>query len=231
MLADIKRALHGAGKADPRDAPAPASLTQLEQSVSEIQENCSLHRVELLTQFESEVTRIGGRFRRALSVESALQYIDEVASARQARRIIAWKAQVIDDTGARKKLEEKGVEFLTETPGREFIATAAAADVGVSGVDYALADTGTLVLLARRGQARSISLLPPVHIAVMKPEQVVSGLSDLFPLVRAAARDENRDLSSAITFITGPSRTADIELTLVVGVHGPQQLHVVLLDC
>jgi L-lactate dehydrogenase complex protein LldG len=85
------------------------------------------------------------------------------------------------------------------------------------------------VLLARKGQARSISLLPPVHIAVVKPEQLLSGLSDLFPLLRGEA--EGRDLSSAITFITGPSRTADIELTLVVGVHGPQQLHVVLLDC
>ncbi len=65
----------------------------------------------------------------------------------------------------------------------------------------------------------------------MKPEQLLPGLSDLFPLLRVEAEAEGGDLSSAITFITGPSRTADIELTLVVGVHGPQQLHVVLLDC
>jgi L-lactate dehydrogenase complex protein LldG len=97
----------------------------------------------------------------------------------------------------------------------------------VSGVDHAIADTGTLVLLARTGQARSVSLLPPVHVAVVRPGQILSSLDDLFPVLR---HDGNGELASAVTFITGPSRTADIELTLVVGVHGPQELHVVLLD-
>jgi L-lactate dehydrogenase complex protein LldG len=185
----------------------------------------------LLAQFEIELRRVGGRFHKAANAESAFGYIEQAVSARQARTIVACETQIIDDTGLPEKLAEAGIECLTETAGREFIASAAEAEVGVSGVDYALADTGTLVLLARKGRARSISLLPPVHIALMKREQVVSGLSDLFPLLRSEAQAEGRDLSSAITLITGPSRTADIELTLVVGVHGPQELHVVLLDC
>ena len=232
MLGDIRRALHGEGKAGPlRGKPVPSASRELDQLASEIKKNCEQRRVELIEQFESELTRVGGRFHRATTAESAFQYIEEVASVRQAKRIIAWETQVIEDIELSGKLEEKGIEVLTETADREFIPAAASSDVGVSGVDFALADTGTLVLLARKGQARSISLLPPVHIAVMKPEQLLSGLSDLFPLLRSDAAAEGRDLSSAITFITGPSRTADIELTLVVGVHGPQQLHVVLLDC
>jgi L-lactate dehydrogenase complex protein LldG len=212
------------------EAVASAS-SQLEDLVSEIRKNCEQRRGELVKQFEAELTRVGGRFHRAANVESAFQYIEQVASVREARTIAAWEGQIIDGIDVPRRLEEKGIELLTETAGPEFIRRMAVAEVGVSGVDYALADTGTLVLLARKGQARSISLLPPVHIAVMKPEQVLSGLSDLFPLLRGEAEAEGRDLSSAITFITGPSRTADIELTLVVGVHGPQQLHVVLLDC
>jgi L-lactate dehydrogenase complex protein LldG len=232
ILEDIGRALHREGKAGPlRGEPLPSASSDLDALVSEIKKYCEQHRGELTKQFESELTRVGGRFHRATTAESAFQYIEQVASIRQAKRIIAWETKVIDDIDLSGKLEEKGIEVLTETSDREFIPVAAASDVGVSGVDFALADTGTLVLLARKGQARSISLLPPVHIAVVKPEQLLSGLSDLFPLLRGEAQAQGRDLSSAITFITGPSRTADIELTLVVGVHGPQQLHVVLLDC
>jgi L-lactate dehydrogenase complex protein LldG len=72
-------------------------------------------------------------------------------------------------------------------------------------------------------------LLPPLHVALVKPEQIIAGLDDLFPLMRYADEAANRELTSAVTFITGPSRTADIELTLVVGVHGPQELHVIVL--
>jgi len=230
ILADIKRALHREGKLDPVRGVASTS-TQLGDLVSEIRRTCELRRAELVRQFEAELTRIGGRFHRAAKVESAFEYIEQVASVREARTVVAWDGQIIDGIDLSGRLGEKGIELLTEATSSEFIRRTATADLGVSGVDYALADTGTLVLLARKGQARSISLLPPVHIAVMKPEQVLSGLSDLFPLLRGKAEAEGRDLSSAITFITGPSRTADIELTLVVGVHGPQQLHVVLLDC
>ena len=119
---------------------------------------------------------------------------------------------------------------MTEVTDPEFVTNAAAAGIGVSGIDYALADTGTLVLLTGRGRARSISLLPAVHIALIRPEQIISGLDDLFSLLREERGLASGALSSAITFITGPSRTADIELTLVVGVHGPQELHAVLLS-
>lgn len=231
ILGDINRALHREEKSRlAGEVRSPSAWGQLDQLVSEIKRNCERRRAELVQQFESELTRIGGRYYAAANAESAWQYIEQIASDRRARRIVAWKTQVIGDIGLRQKMEAKGVEFLTETPDREFIALAAGADIGVSGVDYALADTGTLVLLARKGQARSISLLPPVHIAVMRREQILSALSDLFPLVRGEAEAEGRDLSSAITFVTGPSRTADIELTLVVGVHGPQELHALLLD-
>ena len=232
ILENIGRALHGEGKAGPpRAEPVASAPRDLDQLVSEIKKDCEQRRGELIEQFESELTRVGGRFHRATTAESAFHYIEHVASVRQAKTIIAWETKVIDDIDLSGKLEEKGIGVLTETADQEFIPAAAASDIGVSGVDFALADTGTLVLLACKGQARSISLLPPVHIAVVKPEQLLSGLSDLFPLLRGEAEAEGRDLSSAITFITGPSRTADIELTLVVGVHGPQQLHVVLLDC
>jgi L-lactate dehydrogenase complex protein LldG len=96
------------------------------------------------------------------------------------------------------------------------------ADLGITGAGYGLADTGTLVLLASEVEGRLASLLPPVHLAVITADQIVADLTELFFRL-------TQPPSSCLTFITGPSRTADIELTLTVGVHGPKELHVVVL--
>jgi L-lactate dehydrogenase complex protein LldG len=113
---------------------------------------------------------------------------------------------------------------------QELRAQLAQADLGLSGVDYVIAETGTLVLSARPEQMRGVSLLPPVHFAVARTEQIVATLADFLLLLQAEATDLQQHLSSCISFITGPSRTGDIELTLTVGVHGPGELHLVLID-
>jgi len=232
MLDDIRRALKREGKSS-SSSTGPAVVhasKQCDDRVTDIKRQCEERRDELIKQFGSELTKIGGRFHRATSTESAFQYVEQIVKDRQARTMIAFDSQAIGSIDFRSRIEQSGVGFVIDSD-RDFIRTAAVADLGLSGVDYALAETGTLVLVARKGQARAISLLPPVHIAVLKPEQIIPGLNDLFPLLRSETEAPNGSgLASAVTFITGPSRTADIELTLVVGVHGPQQLHAILLD-
>jgi L-lactate dehydrogenase complex protein LldG len=100
----------------------------------------------------------------------------------------------------------------------------AAADFGITSADYALADTGSLVMIASPEDARLISLLPPTHIAVVPRERLLSGLDELFTIV-----PEPAERTSSMVLITGPSRTADIEQILVRGVHGPGEIHVVLV--
>ena len=101
------------------------------------------------------------------------------------------------------------------------------ADVGLTGVDHAIAETGSVVLLPRRGVSRLVSLLPPVHVAVVRRGEVLPGLDELFALQRLDYIEG--DLGSYLNIITGPSRSADIEHTLVTGVHGPGEVHMVLL--
>lgn len=98
-------------------------------------------------------------------------------------------------------------------------------DVGVSCVQAAIAETGTLLLDSSRERNRLLSLVPPVHIAIVKASQIVETLGEALALMQ---RDE--EVSPIVTLITGPSRTADIELTLAIGVHGPQELFVVVHD-
>ena len=109
------------------------------------------------------------------------------------------------------------------TDREELRELCASADVGITSADYALADTGTLVLLASPREARMISLLPPAHIAVVPRERILTGLDELFSLLPNPS-----EASSSMVLITGPSRTADIEQILVRGVHGPGLLTVVV---
>ncbi|HEU4930933.1 MAG TPA: lactate utilization protein [Pyrinomonadaceae bacterium] len=96
-------------------------------------------------------------------------------------------------------------------------------DVGISTVQAAIAETGTLVLDSTRERHRLLSLVPPVHIAIVKASQIYRTLAEVLALIR-----KDKEISPAVTFITGPSRTADIELTLAIGVHGPQELYVII---
>ena len=99
----------------------------------------------------------------------------------------------------------------------------ARAEIGVTGCHGAIAETGSLAVLSGRGCSRTVSLLPPVHVAVVRAEDLLFSMGEFF------ARNRERIASTAgCTFITGPSRTADIELTLTLGVHGPGRVIVVV---
>jgi L-lactate dehydrogenase complex protein LldG len=99
-------------------------------------------------------------------------------------------------------------------------------DLGFSGAQWGIAETGTLVLDSSQEKHRLVSLVPPVHVAILETRTLLMTLGDAF----AAARARPGGLTPTLTLVTGPSRTADIELTLVVGVHGPRELHVLLLE-
>jgi L-lactate dehydrogenase complex protein LldG len=96
-------------------------------------------------------------------------------------------------------------------------------DVGISTAQAAIAETGTLVLDSSCERHRLVSLVPPVHIAIVNASSICETLSDALELLR-----NDKEISPAVTFITGPSRTADIELTLAIGVHGPRELFVIV---
>jgi L-lactate dehydrogenase complex protein LldG len=93
----------------------------------------------------------------------------------------------------------------------------------VSEAAYGLAATGSVVLAASVAEPRARSLLPDVHVSLLRADRILRGLPELFEAVGA-------ELPSALAIVTGPSRSADIEQTLTIGVHGPGEVHVVLLD-
>lgn len=105
------------------------------------------------------------------------------------------------------------------------------ADIGISGVNIAIADSGTLVILSNEGNGRLVTTLPPVHIALMGIDKIVPTIDDSTEILKMLAPSATgQKMSVYVSYITGPSRSADIELSLTIGVHGPKELHIVVLD-
>jgi L-lactate dehydrogenase complex protein LldG len=97
-------------------------------------------------------------------------------------------------------------------------------EVGITGAFCGIAETGTLMLSSGPLQAATTSLLPETHIALLAVSRIVGSMEDAFSL----ARNELRPLPRAVNFISGPSRTGDIEQTIVLGAHGPCRVHIIL---
>lgn len=171
-----------------------------------------------VARFCAAVAALSGKARRATGQASACA---AVAAILGGRRAVASNSAYLRECGIAALPEvHSGVTDKAEL--RELCATL---DAGITSADYALADTGSLVLFSSAEEARMISLLPPAHIALVSRGRILSGLDELFSLVPLPA-----DRSSSMVLITGPSRTADIEQILVRGVHGPGEFHVVVMD-
>jgi L-lactate dehydrogenase complex protein LldG len=167
---------------------------------------------ECLERFQKELAALGVD----CHVETAEAAVRErVASLVSGKAVLSWDADQLP-YGVGSVLVGAA---LGSSPREE----QARADVGVTGCQAAIAETGSLALLSGRGRSRAVSLLPLVHLAVVKREDLCFGMGEFF--VRSAARI---DEVANCTFVTGPSRTADIELTLTLGVHGPARVVVVL---
>jgi L-lactate dehydrogenase complex protein LldG len=167
--------------------------------------------------FFCALEKLAGKTYRASSPADARAYVEQVTGG---QRAVASNAPFLAECGITTL---PGVESgFTGEP--ELRAACAEAPFGITSATYALCDTGTLVLFSSREEPRLVSLLPPAHIAVIPREKILTGLDELLSLVPLPGES-----SSSMVFITGPSRTADIEQILVRGVHGPGEIHVVVV--
>ena len=170
----------------------------------------SIDESKLQNDFIANFEMVSGEVHLLAEKENLIEKINELIQELDAQSVSFWNMEPL-----------KSLEFASETD-------LASADIGITGADFAIADTGTLVLLSGPKRPRLTSLLPPVHIAILEKETIVPNIHALF--ARLGKSHENYDkLCSCISFITGPSRTADIELNLTLGVHGPGRAIVIIV--
>ena len=219
------------------------------EAAAQLQTRLAAQRPALIAQVQQELEAAGGVVAHVHSAPEAVAYITHLAQQKDAHLVVRWQSDLLEALEVDAALHQQGITVHTTalpprnsllrmpssaaamtTRRQELRALLARADLGLSGVDYVIAETGTLVLMARAGQMRGVSLLPPVHVAVARTSQVIATLADYLLLAQAAGADPQQYLTSCVSFVTGPSRTGDIELKLTVGVHGPGELHLVLMD-
>ena len=192
---------------------------------------------EALERFRQEFERVAGVFHRVPDLGAVPEVIGDIAREHGARSLVTWDPAVLGFDAA-PRLSALGYSVAAARAGAEDEASrlrhradAAGAQLGVTGADFVLAETGTLILLSGAGRPRSTSLLPDVHVAVFGHDRLLESLEQVGVMLEDLHVDPDRAMSGAmINFITGPSRTADIELTLTRGVHGPKEVHAVFVE-
>jgi L-lactate dehydrogenase complex protein LldF len=167
--------------------------------------------INVVERFSRELEAVGGHA-YIVTVDELSKRLIEFLKERNINAAMIWDSiPAIDE------------EYLTESDLRVVRSADPNVRVGITGALFAIAETGTLVIPSGNGQPLSASLLPEIHIAIIQSSQIVGSLEE------ALQNKEVRN-ASAVALITGPSRTADIEMTLTIGVHGSKELHVFIVQ-
>ena len=191
---------------------------------------------ETLERFRREFEGVGGVFHTARAARDVPGVVASIARDRGLSRLVAWHPSALgadfSDGFVREglRVEVMPADEVADVERQRLRAAAADADLGVTGVDLAVAETGTLVLRSGAGRPRSTSLLPPCHLAVFDRRVLIETLQQLGVFFEAWHAAPAGSSGAMINLITGPSRTADIELTLTRGVHGPKEVHAVFVE-
>ncbi|MEB2288293.1 MAG: lactate utilization protein [Anaerolineae bacterium] len=175
---------------------------------------------DLAARFTATLTGLHGEVIRAASAEEALDRLGDVLRDLGAARVVANDEPPLAGVDLAARWPGIAWHVVGRTEG-DLRAFCAGADAGITGADAALAETGSVIVSSGPGRSRMASLLPPVHIALIAAGCLTSDI-----LTWAAAR--SGDLPASVTAISGPSKTADIEQTLAIGMHGPKRVIAIL---
>lgn len=221
----------GPRRQPPEHAPLQQSLAAQQQKVTAIQERLAAKRGELVERLEAKARLQGWQVSRLYTETDIYYYVAELTAALDATAVVRTDHPVLRRLNLEEVLAQEGIAVTLLADGGEAMRyNANMSDIGLTGVDYAIAETATCVLLPRRGVSRTVHVLPPVYVAVVEAQQIVETLEDIFALRRLEFLENGGRLDPYMTFVSGPSRTADIEQTIVIGAHGPREAHMLILN-
>ena len=181
---------------------------------------------ERIERFTENFKSVGGHVERLSSMEDAQRFITSKAEELGAKYIIRQNEPELAALGLEERLPEAQVSVWNTDAEENWKARSAEADIGVVIVDHAAAYTSSMVVMSSKDKGRSVSLLPTVLIAIIPLDRLKTRLGEVMATFDAGGRES---LPAGIHFISGPSRSSDIENDLTIGVHGPGIVYALLV--
>lgn len=178
------------------------------------------------TRFLEELDAIGGHGERVANLAQAREYLLSLAREKGAELLVRWDVPELRRLGVDAKLREAGTEVAVWRDLPDFREVAGRADIGLTTAEWAVAESGSVIVTAGPGRGRTVTLLPPVHVAVLPVDRVLGTVEEAIGKYAEAGAE----LPSNLAFHSGPSRSGDIEMSLTIGVHGPGEVHVLLVS-
>ena len=212
------------GRATERPAPAACAGRLPADYAASPLGSATVDRTE---RFKQELQLVGCNVTLASSLTGVHAALRAELAVWKAQRLVSWGLAELAGWNVEQLLAEAGcAAYPGSTADRSgtFAQLCQQADLGITTVDYAIVNTGTLAIAAGPGRPRAVSLVPTVHLALVRETQLVDRLGQAFDGFRASGRLQ----SSNVVFVTGPSRTSDIENDLSIGVHGPAAVSVIV---
>lgn len=183
---------------------------------------------ERLEQFKNKLEDLKGQFHFASSWDEAATLALEICREASGTRMAVARTPIQFWAALEVKCQEAGLELSGPPYASDTLPGAIdAVDVGITGIDFGIARTGTLVEVSTDDATRLVSALPRTHIGLLSESELVAELDDAAPRLREVFADNPKNC--VVSFLSGPSRTGDIEMRLTLGVHGPEAAHVIVL--
>lgn len=177
---------------------------------------------QYFSEFETRAKAAAAEVFRVKTVAEGKQIIAELAKSTGAKKVVAVEGPLQNASGVVEDLKNAGVEVYTAA--LDIAEHAETADIGISAVEFGIAESGSVCMDGYAIEHRLVSMLPPIHIVFMNSNHIVPGVEEAFQVISKVFD------RGYISFITGPSRTADIERVLTIGVHGPSRFVIIAVD-
>lgn len=246
FIANVRDALKKPPGAEPEEKNGlksdPTGL-DIDKELQQIKQRSHDDQKKLLNLLKEQAKPLNLQVREMDSLKSTADSIVQLIKEKSpewgdSKKVVTWKDPLIEQLKLKEALAKCDIPvYVTEPKQDEDLAEAKKrirnrvidSFAGITTADYCLAETGTLVMKNRLNRPRSVSLVPSIHIAVIELKQLIQNLKEYYFLQKWDTKEKKEGLTNYLSFISGPSKTADIELELVHGAHGPCELHLYVI--